>query len=147
MHLEKLMSKKLTNTKDWTGQDAAHWMAVAHVSGKANVKGMCLKTCRLAWQIPAKYPSAIIAWNNTPKKHKFFDPMQAPIGATHFWKGGKFGHVAIQSDKPGYVWSTDLPVKDRVGRIYYTEVAKLWGSKYLGWTTQLNGVDLNVKKK
>ena len=80
----------------------------------------------------------------TPKKHKFTDPMKAPQGATHFWKGGKFGHVAIQSDKPGYVWSTDLPVKDTVGRIHYTEVEKAWGSIYLGWTTQLNGVDLNV---
>jgi hypothetical protein len=119
-------------------------MAVAHMSGKRGVKGMCLKTCRLAWQIPAKYPSAIIAWNNTPKKHKFTDPMKAPVGVTHFWKGGKFGHVAIQSSKSGYVWSTDLPIKDTVGRIYYTEVEKAWGSKYLGWTTQLNGVDLNV---
>ena len=52
--------------------------------------------------------------------------------------------MAIQSDKPGYVWSTDLPVKDTVGRIHYTEVEKAWGSIYLGWTTQLNGVDLNV---
>jgi hypothetical protein len=42
------------------------------------------------------------------------------------------------------VWSTDLPIKDTVGRIYYTEVEKAWGSKYLGWTTQLNGVDLYV---
>ncbi len=42
------------------------------------------------------------------------------------------------------VGSTDLPVKDTVGRIYYTEVTKAWGSKYLGWTTQLNGVDLYV---
>jgi hypothetical protein len=52
--------------------------------------------------------------------------------------------VAIQSDKPGYVWSTDLPVKDTIGKIYYTEVNVAWRSTYLGWTTQLNGVDLNV---
>ena len=138
------MSKKQTNTKGWSGHDADQWMAVAHMSGKRGVKGMCLKTCRLAWQIPAKYPSAIVAWNNTPKKNKFTDPMKAPVGVTHFWKGGKFGHVAIQSSKSGYVWSTDLPIKDTVGRIYYTEVSDAWGSKYLGWTTQLNGVDLNV---
>jgi hypothetical protein len=72
------------------------------------------------------------------------NPMKAPIGATHFWRGGKFGHVAIQSSKPGYVWNTDLPVKDRVGKIYYTEVNERWGYKYLGWTNKLNGVDLNV---
>ncbi len=55
------------------------------------VKGLCLKTVRQAWQIPAKYPSAISAWNNTPKKNKFTDPMKAPIGATHFWKGVEKG--------------------------------------------------------
>ena len=143
-HLEKLMSKKTKSTKPWSGKDAEQWMGVAHMSGRRGVKGLCLKTCRQAWKIPAKYPSAIAAWNNTPRKQKFTDPMKAPIGATHFWRGGKFGHVAIQSSKPGYVWSTDLPVKDTVGRIYYTEVNEKWGSRYLGWTTQLNGVDLYV---
>jgi len=138
------MSKKTTNTKGWTGRDAEQWMAVAHLSGRNGVKGMCLKTVRQAWQIPAKFPSAISAWNNTPRKNRFTDPMKAPVGATHFWKGGKFGHVAIQSSKPGYVWNTDIPVKDRVGKIYYTEVNERWGYKYLGWTNKLNGVDLNV---
>jgi hypothetical protein len=88
------MSKKTKSTKPWSGKDAEQWMAVAHMSGKRGVKGLCLKTCRQAWQIS--------------------------------------------------VWSTDLPIKDTVGRIYYTEVEKAWGSKYLGWTTQLNGVDLYV---
>lgn len=134
----------MTNTNAWTGHDAATWMAVAHQSGRRGVKGMCLKTCREAWKIPAKYPSAIVAWNNVPAKHKHLDPMKAPIGATHFYKGGKYGHICIQSDKPGYVWTTDLPVKDTIGKIYYTCVTDAWGSKYLGWTTQLNGVDLNV---
>jgi len=128
----------------WSGKDAADQMQKWHIEGKTNVQGLCLKTCRQAWKLSAKYPSAISAWDNTPKKNKFSDPMKAPLGATHFWKGGKFGHVAIQSDKPGYVWTTDLPVKDTVGKIYYTGVNDAWGSKYLGWTTQLNGVDLNV---
>ena len=128
----------------WSGKDAADQMQKWHIEGKTNVQGLCLKTCRQAWKLPAKYPSAISAWDNTPKKNKFSDPMKAPLGATHFWKGGKFGHVAIQSDKPGYVWSTDLPVKDTIGKIYYTGVNDAWGSTYLGWTTQLNGVDLNV---
>jgi hypothetical protein len=138
------MSKKTKSTKPWCGHDAAQWMAVAHIEGRRGVKGYCLKICRQAWKIPVKYPSAIVAWNNIPRKHKFIDPMKAPVGATHFWKGGKFGHVAIQSDKSGYVWSTDLPIKDRVGKIYYTEITKRWRFKYLGWTTQLNGVDLYV---
>jgi hypothetical protein len=138
------MLKKTKNTKPWTGKDAATWMAVAHQSNRRGVKGMCLKTCREAWKISAKYPNAIGAWNNTPARHKHFDPMKAPQGVTHFWKGGKHGHVAIAADKPGYIWTTDIPVKDTIGKIYYTGVTDAWGYKYLGWTTQLNGVDLNV---
>ena len=127
-----------------SGREAANQMQQWHIANKSGVKGFCLKICRQAWGIRAKYPSAISSWNNTPKKNKFTDPMTAPIGATHFWKGGKFGHVAIAADKPGYVWSTDLPIKDKIGRIYYTDVDKKWGYKYLGWTNKLNGVDLNV---
>ncbi len=128
----------------WSGKDAADQMQKWHIEGKTNVQGLCLKTCRQAWKLPAKYPSAILAWNNTPKKNKFTDPMKAPVGATHFWKGGKYGHVAIQSHKPGYVWSTDLLDKNKIGLIYYTVVYDKWKSQYLGWTNKLNGVDLNV---
>ena len=85
------------------GRQAAEQMQQWHIERKTGVKGFCLKTCRLAWKIPAKYPSAISAWDNTPAKNKFTDPMLAPIGATHFWKGGRFGHIAIQSHKPGYI--------------------------------------------
>lgn len=127
------------------GREAAEKMQQWHIERKTGVKGMCLKTCRLAWNISAKYPSAISAWDNTPKKNKFIDPMSAPIGATHFWKGGRFGHVAIQSHKAGYIWSTDIPDKDFIGLTYYTSVKDKWGYKYLGWTNKLNGVDLNVK--
>ncbi len=128
----------------WSGKDAADQMQKWHIEGKTNVQGLCLKTCRQAWKLPAKYPSAILAWNNTPKKNKFTDPMKAPVGATHFWKGGKYGHVASQSHQPGYVWSTDLLDKNKIGLIYYTVVYDKWKSKYLGWTNKLNGVDLNV---
>lgn len=143
-HLGTSKLKSKTNTKTWSGKDAANQMEKWHISGKTNVQGLCLKTCREAWKINAKYPSAISAWNNTPKKHKHLDATKAPIGATHFWKGGKFGHIAIQSHKPGYVWSTDLLVKNRIGRIHLSVVEDKWNFKYLGWTTQLNGVDLNV---
>lgn len=144
VHLATSAQKSKAKIKMWSGKDAAGQMEKWHITGKTNVKGLCLKTCREAWKIKAKYPSAISAWNNTPKKYKHFDISKAPVGAAHFWRGGKFGHIALQSDKPGYVWSTDLPVKNKIGRIHYTVVQDKWNYKYLGWTTRLNGVDLNV---
>jgi hypothetical protein len=80
------MSKKTKSTKPWCGHDAAQWMAVAHIEGRRGVKGYCLKICRQAWKIPVKYPSAIVAWNNIPRKHKFIDPMKAPVGQHIFGK-------------------------------------------------------------
>jgi len=122
-----------------TGRGAAAQMARWHASNKSGVKGMCLKTCRQAWGIAAKYPSAISAWNNTRNSDKNLCATEAPTGYPHFWKGGKYGHVCLQSDKVGYVWSTDLPTRNRIGLIHIDVVNKKWGYKYLGWTKTLNG--------
>lgn len=130
----------------WTGVDAADQMQKWHQGNKSGVKGMCLKTCRQAWKLRAKYPSAISAWTNTPKKYKSTNKLIIPVGAPVFWKGGRFGHVAIQSHKPGYVWTTDLPIKNRIGLVAIDFVELKWGYKFLGWTTRLNGKDINVKR-
>lgn len=129
------------------GKLAAAQMQKWHQERKTGFKGFCLRTVRLAWGIRAKYPSAITAWQNTPNKNKFKDAESAPIGALHFWQGGRFGHVAMQSHKPVYVWTTDLPEKDLIGLAHYSIVNDKWGYKYLGWTNKLNGVDLNVQAK
>jgi hypothetical protein len=120
-----------------SGIEAAQQMAKWSKEKKSGVKGMCLKTCRLAYGIPAKYPSAIEAWKAT--KRKFDDPTLAPIGAAHFWEIGKFGHIAVQAPKAGQVWSTDSPVSDRIGKVPLGWFAQKWGAKYLGWTDEVNG--------
>jgi len=51
-----------------TGVQAANQMKKWSEDGKTHVLGLCLKSCREAFDIPAKYPSAIVAWRNTPKK-------------------------------------------------------------------------------
>jgi hypothetical protein len=125
-----------------SGVDAAKTMQEWSKAGKTGVKGLCLKTCRLAWGIPAKFPSAISAWDNASTSSKNTNPLKAPVGYPHFFRGGKYGHIVIQSDKPGMVWSTDLPNKDKIGLVSWDETVKKWGFKYLGWTTELNGQKL-----
>ena len=128
-----------------SGKAAASQMARWSKAGKTNVKGLCLKTCREAWGIPAKYPSAIVAWRNTPKKHKHKDPKLAPIGAVHYYRGGKYGHIVIQSEKKGRVWGTDLPTTNKIG--FHTRLLPVgrWNYKYLGWASWLNGFELPLK--
>ena len=108
----------------------------------AGVKGLCLKTCRLAWGLPSDEASAILEWQSIPLKFKHTDPMKAPVGAPHFWSVGKYGHVALQAEHEGFVWSTDLPTNDRVGLIHIDLPAKKWRAKYLGWSSQFQNQTL-----
>lgn len=120
-----------------TGLEAAEQMRQWSREGKTGVKGMCLKTCRQAYDIPPKYPSAIAAWK-AAKSHSP-NPDLAPVGAAHFWDIGQFGHIAIQSLQHGFVWSTDAPHTDRIGRVRLAWFENHWGAKYLGWTHYVNG--------
>ena len=128
-----------------TGVAAANQMKRWSEAGKRGVKGLCLKTCREAWGIGAKYPSAIIAWRNTPAKFRHTDPKTCPIGGVHYYEGGKYGHIVIQSDIKNKVWGTDLPVSDRIGLHHRRLPVNRWKYKYLGWSNWLNGQVLPLK--
>ena len=117
--------------------EAVKYMKELSANKAGGVQGMCLKTCRLAWGLPADEQSAIKEWDSIPDKFRHSDPMTAPVGAPHFWKVGKFGHIAIQAEHEGFVWTTDLPEKDRVGLVHIDTVSKKWKAKYLGWSSQL----------
>jgi hypothetical protein len=124
---------------------AAKQMQRWHEQGRTGVRGYCLKVCREAWKIPARYPSAIIAWNNTPKKHKHKDFRLAPIGAVHYYRGGKYGHIVIQSELKNRVWGTDLPISDKIGLHHRRLPINRWKYTYLGWASWLNGHELPLK--
>ena len=128
-----------------SGMQAANQMERWSKQGRTGVKGFCLKICREAWGIAAKYPSAIIAWRNTPAKFRHTNPKLAPIGACHFYEGGKWGHIVIQSKMKNKVWGTDLPTSDKIGLHHRNLPTRKWGYKYLGWTDWLNGKELPLK--
>lgn len=129
-----------------SGVEAANQMKVWRAAGKTNVQGLCLKTCREAWGISAKYPSAIISWNRTPAKYKNTNYKKAPIGAVHYYEGGKYGHIVIQSAIKNKVWGTDLPIKNTIGLHHWRLVIVKWKYKYLGWSNYLNGKTLPISQ-
>lgn len=106
-------------------------------AGVTGVKGYCLRTCRQAWGLPPQDESAIKEWESIPANRKFKNWKDAPIGAPHFWAGGQYGHIALQSNKKGYVISTDAPISDKIGIVPIGWFAKRWRYRYLGWTTEL----------
>ena len=119
-----------------TGLEAANYMKALSQHGATGVRGFCLRTCRLAWDLPGDQPSAIAEWASIPAKYRHTDPMKAPIGAPHFFRGGKYGHVVIQSELEGYVWSTDAPTANKVGLVDIAWFRSHWKYDYLGWSSQ-----------
>lgn len=104
--------------------------------------GMCQKFVRdPCWQVPSLYGSAIDAWNGATKKHP--GDRTPPEGAPCYYRGGQYGHAVI-SQGGGRIRSTDAPSG---GQITDQELAwpeRAWGYVYLGWTGDLNGIDLPI---
>jgi hypothetical protein len=129
-----------------SGAEAARQMWLWMKQKKTGVQGYCLKTCREAWELPAQDPSAIEEWNSIPEHRRFKNWKDAPIGAPHFWAGGKYGHIALQSNKKGYVLSTDAPKGDLIGRVRIGWFKPNWGYTYLGWSNELQNRKLPLKE-
>lgn len=118
------------------GREAVAYMKSLYDHGATGVKGLCLRTCRLAWGLPADQPSAIAEWESIPSRFKHRDFRDAPVGAPHFWRGGKYGHVALQATQEGHVWTTDLPTTNKVGLVDIMFISTKWRYTYLGWSEQ-----------
>lgn len=101
--------------------------------------GMCLKNVRQWWGIASMYPDAITAWREADRKHP--DDKEPPLGAPIFWEGGQHGHIAIYVGGPE-LRSTDCTSTGRVSDAHGSWVRNQWGYEYLGWSGDLNGVDL-----
>jgi hypothetical protein len=95
------------------------------------------------FSVPAKYGSAIVAWNNANSKHSTGIP---PAGTFVFWKIGKFGHIAISAGG-GFCWSTDIRGAGTVARVPISEIKARWGGTYLGWTEDVNEVRVYTPPK
>lgn len=104
--------------------------------------GYCLKYVRTCFGIASKYPSAINAWNNA--KHRHGPTSAIPYGVPVFFKGGKYGHVALSLGKNAQgvdmCRSTDYPRAGVVGEVPIRTLAANWNYPYIGWTEDLNGV-------
>jgi len=129
-----------------TGLQAFSHMKQLMVSHAKGFQGYCHRTCQNAWGLPARNASAIDAWGAVPKADRHTDAAKAPIGAPHFFSGGAYGHVVLQSDKKGIVISTDAPTTDYVGEVPLTWFTTHWGKHYLGWASSYNGVILQLKE-
>lgn len=102
--------------------------------------GMCQQYVRLqCWQVPSLYGSAIEAWNGARLKHP--DDRTPPLGAPLYYRGGQYGHAVIFVGGDD-MRSTDCRTRGQVSDEAIRWVETHWGYAYLGWTGDINGVEL-----
>lgn len=103
--------------------------------------GMCQKFVReKCWQVPSLYGSAIDAWNGADQKHP--DDRTPPVGAPCYYRGNQYGHVVIATGGGKVARSTDCTSTNDISEVDVSWFETNWGYEYLGWTGDLNGVDL-----
>jgi hypothetical protein len=104
--------------------------------------GMCQKYVRdQCWRVPSLYGSAIEAWNGAREKHP--GDRTPPNGAPVYYAGGQYGHAVIYCH--GGIRSTDCQSAGRVTDTDLDWPVRNWGFEYLGWTGDINGVDLPLE--
>jgi hypothetical protein len=109
--------------------------------------GMCQQYVRgVAWELGALYGSAIDAWYGAVDRHP--GDRSPPLGAPLFYEGGQYGHVVLNTKaNAANMRSTDMPSSGVVGEDAIGWIEKNWGYRYLGWTGDLNAVDLPLGKE
>lgn len=104
--------------------------------------GMCQKYVRgPCWDVGSLYGSAIEAWNGAREKHP--GDRTPPDGAPVYYKGGQYGHAVLWCGA-GHtgIRSTDCQSGGKVSDADLDWPVRNWGYTYLGWTGDINGVDL-----
>lgn len=109
--------------------------------------GYCQQYVRLvAWEVGALYGSAIDAWYGAVERHP--GDRTPPLGAPMYYEGGNYGHVVINSQaNTERIRGTDMPSSGVVSEDVIAWVENNWGYRYLGWTGDINGVDLPLGEK
>jgi hypothetical protein len=106
--------------------------------------GYCLRYVRTWLGIGSQQASAIDAW--TTARHKHPDDRNPPPGAPCFYRGGTYGHIvlAMRDNQAGdaMMRSTDCTSRAQVSSQQLGWCETHWGYDYLGWTEDLNGVDI-----
>lgn len=101
--------------------------------------GMCLQWSRMAYNVPARYGHARLAWTSARHRHVTSGWGGIPLGAPIFMdrSSSRWGHVAI------FVGGGQMGTTDSSRSTTHVTNIQNWvnaGWRFLGWTEDLNGV-------
>lgn len=123
--------------------------------------GMCLKICRTARDIPARYPDAKTSQDNTPKEYRVYDVAKLRRGMVLYFDdpndSNRFGHIVTMIGRvKGFKdWSnlddvlveTNSVVANQVVIVRASYFKQHWGDDFKFGATWLNGFELDVPAK
>lgn len=112
----------------------------ARTKGSKDWAGWCLVFVCMCFGIGPGAPTALQAWERAKHKHPETNPNKIPRGVPVFWDTGD-GHVAL-SRGGGSCWSTDFLRHGKVNATKIADIGPGWDKRLLGWTEDLNGVQV-----
>lgn len=140
-------------------KDTLSWYARNNTTREIgfNPDGMCLKVCRTARGIAAKYSSAKIAQDATPKAHRVHKVRHLRKGMVLYYDdprdSNKFGHIVTMVGRvKGYdpdslhdiLVSTNSVKRGELVVVRGDYFEKYWGDQFQFGATWFNGVDLGI---
>jgi hypothetical protein len=119
-----------------TREQVVTWARVQSRRRTTGWRGLCLKFSRMAAGAAGGVRNADLAWARAEFKHTTGTP---PRGTFVYWRGGRHGHVAVSAGD-GDCYSSDYPVRDRIGWCRIDAIGRAWGYQLRGWSEDINGV-------
>lgn len=133
-------------------QGAVAWARNQWAHGGESWYRMCLAFVHECWAVPARYPTALSAWQNAEHKHPYKGVGEIPLGAPVFSNraGDQYGHVFIAGRRnlagQRIFYSNDVKRRGGIDPVTIDFFPTRWGHTVLGWTEDLNGFTLPLDR-
>lgn len=136
-----------------TQGEALAWARAQVVNRSQDWTNYCQKFVHDAYGIPALFSSAYAQWLGADPADRFpgGNIDDAPVGSALCFKGvNPFGHIDLaahpfQSGNTG-AFSNDLLREGYIDKVHRDAPITVWGHRYLGYLTAVNGYDLQLHK-
>ncbi len=136
--------------------DTLDWLRNQHDNPTQSWYRLCLSVTRQARGVDGVFPRAYDAWVGAEDKHPLTpgaDWHDVPRGAPIFYKGPlddgvEYGHIVTYfgvTQAGPLVWSNDVVAQGKMNMVSPLWFLSHWGHTLLGWTGDLNGVDLHLE--
>jgi hypothetical protein len=118
-----------------SSKDVIAWLNTqAGPKGKPVWRALCLKSSRMAWNLPVLAPDANAWWRSVAHKHRHETlPKDVPAGAMCYAPIGKWGHAFI-ADGHGGCYSTDFYRRGRIDHVKDGALTAWTHRKTVLWT-------------